>query len=196
MNNFQDTFKTSKWSPISAFSICMTVPVLVFEGQDGNSIPFNFILNTLAVSIDLKVLLGSLFRWNTILRDFAPRLIPISDEYGGLVKKELREVRAAIYWQMQNFLNSYSRIHRIHFSFDFHKFIVFPVIIADSHNRHYIKMFVFGVTLVHVFLHSDWIRRDTRENIDQNNSEYGHFSRSAFQVVIDWLWRLPLLWMV
>ena len=133
----------------------MTVPVLVFEGQDGNSIPFNFILNTLAVSIDLKVLLGSLFRWNTILRDFAPRLIPISDEYGGLVKKELRKVRAAIYWQMQNFLNSYSRIDRIHFNFDFHKFIVFPVIIADSHNRHYIKMFVFGVTLVHVFLHSD-----------------------------------------
>ena len=32
---------------------------------------------------------------------------------------------------------------------------------------------VFGVILVRIFPHSDWIR----ENADQNNSEYGHFSR-------------------
>ena len=36
-------------------------------------------------------------------------------------------------------------------------------------------MYVFGVILVPIFRHSDWIR----ENADQNNSEYGHFFRSA-----------------
>ena len=45
-------------------------------------------------------------------------------------------------------------------------------------------MSIFGVILVRIFPHSDWIRRDTeylpysvrmRENVDQNNSEYGHF---------------------
>ena len=45
------------------------------------------------------------------------------------------------------------------------------------------KESVFGIILVRIFLHSDWIRRDTpysarmRENMDQNNSEYGHFLR-------------------
>ena len=48
-------------------------------------------------------------------------------------------------------------------------------------------MSVFGVILVRIFPHLDWIWRDTeispysvrmRENADQNNSEYGHFSRS------------------
>ena len=34
-------------------------------------------------------------------------------------------------------------------------------------------MSVFGVILVHKFPHPNWIRRDA----DQNNSEYGHFSR-------------------
>ena len=53
------------------------------------------------------------------------------------------------------------------------------------------------VILVHIFPHSDWIRRDTRteyreiprislysvrmwENTGQNNSEYGHISRSDY----------------
>ena len=46
------------------------------------------------------------------------------------------------------------------------------------------KVSAFGVILVRIFPHSDWIRRDTqylvqmRENADQNNSEYGHFLRS------------------
>ena len=44
----------------------------------------------------------------------------------------------------------------------------------------------FGVFLVRIFQHSEWIRRDTlyfsmfiqmRENVDQKNYEYGHFSR-------------------
>ena len=34
---------------------------------------------------------------------------------------------------------------------------------------------VFGVFLVRIFQHSDWIR----ENTDQKKSEYGHFSRSV-----------------
>ena len=37
-------------------------------------------------------------------------------------------------------------------------------------------MSVFGVILVRIFPHSDWIR----ENADQNNSKYGHFSRSVY----------------
>ena len=51
------------------------------------------------------------------------------------------------------------------------------------------KVSVFGVILVHIFSHSDWIRRDTleispylvrmRENTDQNNSYYKHFLRSV-----------------
>ena len=46
-----------------------------------------------------------------------------------------------------------------------------------------VKVPVFAVILVRIFPHSDWIRRDTeysvqmRENVDQNNSEYGHFLR-------------------
>ena len=46
------------------------------------------------------------------------------------------------------------------------------------------KVFLFGVILVRIFLHSDWIRKDTpcsvriRENTDQNNSECEHFLRS------------------
>ena len=38
------------------------------------------------------------------------------------------------------------------------------------------KVSVFGITLVRIFPHLDWIRM--RENADQNNAEYGHFSRS------------------
>ena len=49
------------------------------------------------------------------------------------------------------------------------------------------KVCVFGVFLVRIFPHSDWMRRDSeypysvqiRENKDQKNSEYGHFSRSV-----------------
>ena len=130
MKNLQNTFTTSKWLPISAsFS---------FEGQVENSNPFYFILNTLPVCIDLKVLLGSLFRWSTISRDFTPRLIPMSDEYGGLIKKK-RTVES----KGSNILADAKCFefisHRIHFAFDFHKFIIYPVIIADSHNHYYIK---------------------------------------------------------
>ena len=42
--------------------------------------------------------------------------------------------------------------------------------------------------MVRIFSHLDRIRRDTeysvrmRENTDQNNSEYGHFLRSEYQM--------------
>ena len=36
------------------------------------------------------------------------------------------------------------------------------------------KVALFGVLLVHIFPHSDWMRR----NADQNNSKYGQFLRS------------------
>ena len=48
-------------------------------------------------------------------------------------------------------------------------------------------MFIFGVFLVRIFPHSEWIPRDTEylsvfspnaRNTDQKNSEYWHFSRS------------------
>ena len=52
-------------------------------------------------------------------------------------------------------------------SIDFHKE-------TEYYNTAY-KVSVFGVILVCIFPHSDWIRRDT----DQNNSEYGHFLRSV-----------------
>ena len=48
------------------------------------------------------------------------------------------------------------------------------------------KVSVFGVFLVRIFPHSDWLRRDIslysvrmRENTDQKNSEYRFFSRSV-----------------
>ena len=50
------------------------------------------------------------------------------------------------------------------------------------------KVSVFGVILLRIFPHSDWMWRDTpylsvfslnAENKDQNNSEYGHFLRSV-----------------
>ena len=55
---------------------------------------------------------------------------------------------------------------------------------------HFVKSIrTFGVFLVRIFLHSDWIRRDTPyfssifsrmwENADQKNSEYQHFSHSV-----------------
>ena len=46
-------------------------------------------------------------------------------------------------------------------------------------------MLVFGVFLVHIFPHSDWIWKDTpysvrmQENTDQKNNKYRHFSRSV-----------------
>ena len=48
------------------------------------------------------------------------------------------------------------------------------------------KLSVFGVFLVRIFSHLDWRRKDMeysvqmRENADQKNSEYRHFSRSEF----------------
>ena len=51
---------------------------------------------------------------------------------------------------------------------------------------------VFGVILVHIFPHLDWIRGEVRsispysvrmrKNADQNNCEYGSFSRSGFLI--------------
>ena len=43
------------------------------------------------------------------------------------------------------------------------------------------KVSVFGVILFRILPHSDWMQRDTiwmGKNKDQNNSKYGHFSRS------------------
>ena len=67
------------------------------------------------------------------------------------------------------------------------------------------KVSVFGVILVRIFPHSDWIQRDTlyhsysvrmRENADQNNSEYGHFLRNrwtkALFLDLSFLWWLIL----
>ena len=47
------------------------------------------------------------------------------------------------------------------------------------------KVSGFGIFLVFIFPHSDWIRKDTvnsvrmRENKKQKNSEYGHFSHNT-----------------
>ena len=47
------------------------------------------------------------------------------------------------------------------------------------------KMSIFGVFLVLILPHSDWIQRDTpclsvfTRNMDQKTSEFGHFSRSV-----------------
>ena len=58
-------------------------------------------------------------------------------------------------------------------------------------------MSAFGVILVRIFPHLNWIRRDTqyRQNTDQNNSKYGHFLRSAFYAskCSRWLWILKVL---
>ena len=47
---------------------------------------------------------------------------------------------------------------------------------------HWVKMFVFGVILVRIFTHPDWIQNlysvRMRKNADKNNSEYGHFLHS------------------
>ena len=54
------------------------------------------------------------------------------------------------------------------------------------------KVSVFGVFLVRIFPHLNWIRRDlsvfspNAENTDQNNSKYGHFLRSAYDLKISW----------
>ena len=53
------------------------------------------------------------------------------------------------------------------------------------------KVSVFGLLLVHIFPHSHWIWRDTlysvqmRENTEQKNSKYGHFSCSATFLRLD-----------
>ena len=46
------------------------------------------------------------------------------------------------------------------------------------------KVSVFGVLLVRIFPHSDWIQRDIVRmlvNTDKKNSKYGHFSRSVMR---------------
>ena len=45
------------------------------------------------------------------------------------------------------------------------------------------KVSVFGVILVRISPHSDWIR----ENVDQKQSEYGHFLRSVRQVHVPFI---------
>ena len=39
------------------------------------------------------------------------------------------------------------------------------------------KVHIFGIFPVHIFSHLDWIR----ENMDQKNSEYAHFSGSGYE---------------
>ena len=53
-------------------------------------------------------------------------------------------------------------------------------------------MSLFGVMLVQIFLHSDWLRISPysvrmRGNADQNNPEYGHFSHGDFYRGF-WFW--------
>ena len=53
-------------------------------------------------------------------------------------------------------------------------------------------MSLFGVILVRIFTYSDWKRREIicpdsvrwQEKLDQNNSEYGHFSRSVNRQIL------------
>ena len=78
------------------------------------------------------------------------------------------------------------------------------------------KVSVFGVILVRIFPHSDWIRRDPYlvqmlENTDQNNSEYGNFLRSVLMetfyavyindnipdyVLFSFFWTNLILWLL
>ena len=64
------------------------------------------------------------------------------------------------------------------------------------------KVSLFGFFLVPIFLHSDWIRRDTKylfvfspnaERMDQKNSEYGHFSWIELRLRLGWRYMLTLL---
>ena len=63
---------------------------------------------------------------------------------------------------------------------------------GDSHTAW--KVSVFGIILVRIFPHLDWTRRDSiwahavqmRENTDQNNSEYGHFTQCQSNDLLWW----------
>ena len=55
MRNFQDTFETRKRSFISAFSICMTVPLIVM-------------IATHHFQVNLQKLEGKLAVWNSYLK--------------------------------------------------------------------------------------------------------------------------------
>ena len=63
------------------------------------------------------------------------------------------------------------------------------------------KFYIFGVSLVCIFPHSDWIQKDTaispysvlmRENADLKNTEYGHFSRNVSFMAISSSFTTPL----
>ena len=63
-----------------------------------------------------------------------------------------------------------------------------PYLYDDSNTAW--KVSLFGVILIRIFPHSDWIGEirgispysvRMRENTDQNNSEYGHFLRSVIE---------------
>ena len=59
------------------------------------------------------------------------------------------------------------------------------------------KVSVFGVILVCILLHSDWVSPysvQMRENAEQNNSEYWHFLRSAFYMTSCRLCSMSTLW--
>ena len=66
------------------------------------------------------------------------------------------------------------------------------IFLLKNNSIELLKVSVFGVFLVRIFPHSDWIRRDTklvspysvwmRENTDQKNSKYEKFSRSDWCV--------------
>ena len=74
---------------------------------------------------------------------------------------------------------------------------------CSSHISHILipytawKVSIFGVILVRIFPHLDWIRRDTQylsvlsPNVGKcrpDNSEYGHFLRSAISIIISCTW--------
>ena len=74
---------------------------------------------------------------------------------------------------------------------------------SSSHTSHILitytawKLSVFGVILVRIFPHFDWIRRDSQylsvlsPNAGKcwpDNSEYGHFLRSAILIIISSTW--------
>ena len=60
-------------------------------------------------------------------------------------------------------------------------------------NKHCVKSVLFGVFLVRIFPHSDWIRRDATESpkagkYGPENSEYAHFSRSGIPPRFIYFW--------
>ena len=67
MRNFQDTFETRKRSSISAFSFCITLPLicyrLLYNMNEGiNSLGYYFLFNR---RVSLTVIFNSVYLWGT-----------------------------------------------------------------------------------------------------------------------------------